>query len=37
MKDYVNNLDENIRKAIEEKYKTTDKRKIYSICRKLSI
>jgi hypothetical protein len=35
MKDYVNNLDENIRKAIEEKYKTTDKRKIYSICRKL--
>jgi predicted extracellular nuclease len=36
-KDYVNNLDQDIRKAIEKEYNTTDYKKIYSICRKLSI
>jgi len=35
MKDFVNGLDENLRKAIEEKYNTKDIRKIYSICKKL--
>jgi hypothetical protein len=34
-KDYVNNLDQDIRKAIEKEYNTTDYKKIYSICRKL--
>jgi DNA-directed RNA polymerase subunit M/transcription elongation factor TFIIS len=34
MKDFVNNLDKKLLQQIENKYNTTDKRKIYSICKK---
>jgi DNA-directed RNA polymerase subunit M/transcription elongation factor TFIIS len=35
MKEYINSLDKDFLKELQEKYQTKDKRKIYSICRKL--